>query len=133
MGDQQRRLLQLLLDLQHLVAEQQPRLLVERRERLVHQQDFRLGGERARHRYALAHAAGEFGRVVFLEAVEADERHEMPRPLDALALGKPAISSGKATLSTTLRQGNVDSSWNTMPMTGCGPDTFSPATVTLPS
>ena len=49
-GDQQRGLLQLLLDLQHLVAEQEPGLLVERGERLVHQQDFRLGGERARHR-----------------------------------------------------------------------------------
>jgi len=29
-GDEQRRLLQLLLDLQHLIAEQKPRLLVER-------------------------------------------------------------------------------------------------------
>ena len=33
----------------------------------------------------------------------------------------PAISSGKATLSTTLRHGNVDSSWNTMPIEACGP------------
>ena len=48
-------------------------------------------------------------------------------------LGMPAISNGKATLSTTLRHGNVDSSWNTMPIEGCGPETFSPATATLPS
>ncbi len=65
--------LQLLLDLQHLVAEQQPRLLVERGERLVHQQDFRLGGERAGERHALAHAAGEFAGIAVLEAVEADQ------------------------------------------------------------
>ena len=85
-GDQQHRLIELLLDLQHLVAEQEPRLLVERRERLVHQQDFRLRRQRARHRHALAHAAGQLGRITLLEAVEPDHGHEMPRPLDALAL-----------------------------------------------
>ena len=37
--------------------------------------------------------------------------------------GIPAISSGNATLSMTVRQGNVDSSWNTMPIAGCVPDT----------
>ena len=85
-GDQQAGLLQLMLDLQHLVAEQQPRLLVERAERLVHQQDLRLGGERARDRDALAHAAGQLGRIALLEAVEADEIDEMARALDALRL-----------------------------------------------
>jgi hypothetical protein len=70
-GDEQAGLLQLMLDLQHLVAEQQARLLVERAERLVHQQDLRLGGERARDRDALAHAAGKLGRIALLEAVEA--------------------------------------------------------------
>ena len=68
-GDQQAGLLQLVLDLQHLVAEQEARLLVERAERLVHQQDLRLRGERARDRDALAHAAGELGRIAPLEAV----------------------------------------------------------------
>src|SRR6266550_2257317 len=43
-GDEQRGLLELLLDRQDLVAEQKPRLLVERRERLVHQHDLRLDG-----------------------------------------------------------------------------------------
>ena len=84
-GDEQRGLLELLLDLQHLVAEQQPRLLVERGERLVHQQDLRLRGERARHRDALAHAAGQLGRIAPLEAVEPDQLDEMPRALVALA------------------------------------------------
>ena len=82
-----RRLLELLLDLQHLVAEQEPRLLVERGERLVHQQDLRLGGERARDRDALAHAAGQLGRIAALEAVEPDQLDEVPRALDALRLG----------------------------------------------
>src|SRR6476646_3922706 len=94
--DQQRRLAQLLVDLQHLVAEEKPRLLVERRERLVHQQDARFRRKRSR-------------------------------------VPMPAISSGNATLSMTVRQGNVDSSWNTMPNAGCVPDTVCPSTATRPS
>jgi hypothetical protein len=38
-------------------------LLVERAERLVHQQDFRIGDEGPRHRQSLLHAAGELVRV----------------------------------------------------------------------
>src|SRR5215831_9865576 len=45
----------------------------------------------------------------------------------------PTSSSGKATLSATVRQGKVDSSWNTMPIDLCGPEMVSPATVTTPS
>ena len=33
----------------------------------------------------------------------------------------PAISSGNATLSMTVRQGKVDSSWKIIPIEGCGP------------
>jgi hypothetical protein len=33
-------------------------------------------------------------------------------------LPMPAISSGKATFSITVRHGKVDSSWNTMPIEG---------------
>ena len=86
MGDDQRRLLELLLDLQHLVAEQEPGLLVERGERLVHQQDLRLRGERARHRHPLAHAARELGRIAPLEPVETDQMDEMARLLVARRL-----------------------------------------------
>ena len=82
-GDQQRGLLELLLDLQHFVAEQEPCLLVERGERLVHQQDFRLGGEGAGERDALAHAAGELAGIAVLEAVEPDHSDEMTRALGA--------------------------------------------------
>src|SRR5690242_14810282 len=49
------------------------------------------------------------------------------------ALGMPTSSSGKPTLSVTVRQGNVDSSWNTMPIDLCGPEIVSPATETMPS
>ena len=47
---------------------------------------FGCAGQRARHRHALAHAAGELGRIAPLEAVEPDQRDEMPRPLVALGL-----------------------------------------------
>ena len=40
----------------------------------------------------------------------------------------PATSSGKATFSITVRQGNVDSSWNTMPMSLCEPSIGLPST-----
>src|SRR4029077_13034479 len=46
--------------------------------------------------------------------------------------GIPLISSGNATFSTTVRQGKVDSSWNTMPMAACGPLIGAPAIVTRP-
>ena len=48
------------------------------------------------------------------------------------AFGMPMSSSGKATLSITVRQGKVDSSWNTMPIDLCGPEMVSPATLTVP-
>ena len=86
MGDEKDGLVQLLLDLQHLVAQQQPRLLVERGKRLVHQQDLRARAQRAGDRHALAHAARQLGRVALLEAVEADDLDVAHRPLDALAL-----------------------------------------------
>ena len=46
------------------------------------------------------------------------------------AFAMPVSSSGKATLSVTVRQGKVDSSWNTMPIDACGPSMVSPATFT---
>ena len=86
-GDEQRRLFELLLDLQHLVAEEEPRLLVERRERLVHQHDGRACRQRPRHRHPLAHPAGQRRRVAALEAGKADQLDEMPGPVMALGFG----------------------------------------------
>ena len=59
-------------------------LRVERGERLVHQQDFRIDGERAGEIDALAHAAGELARVIVLEAFEPDELEQLH---GALAVG----------------------------------------------
>ena len=54
---------------------------VERRERLVHQQDLRLHDERAGEADALAHAAGKLLRIGGFEAVEADRVDRLQRPL----------------------------------------------------
>src|SRR5262249_31023362 len=80
-------LLESLLDLHHLVAEKEPRLLVERGERLVHQQYLWLGRERACHRDALAHAARQLGRVAALEAGKPDQRDETAGALEPFRLG----------------------------------------------
>ena len=58
--------------LQQLVLHQRPGLHVERRERLVHQQDLGVVDEGRGERDALAHAAGELVRVAVLEGGEAD-------------------------------------------------------------
>ncbi len=111
---------QFLLDLQHLVAQQQAGLFVQRRERLVHQQDARLGRQGAGDRHALPHPARQLRRLPPLEAAQSHHVDEAwPRSWRA-ARAMPCSSSGKATLSITLRQGKQDSSWNTMPIAGCG-------------
>ena len=86
MGDQKCRLLERLLDLQHPVAEQQSRLLVESGEWLVHQQNLRRRRKRARNGHALAHAAGELGGMASFEPVETDHVDQMPRAIVSLAL-----------------------------------------------
>ena len=58
--------------------------LVERAERLVHQQQRRRERERARDRDALLHAARELPRVVVLEPGELDELEHLLDPLGAL-------------------------------------------------
>ena len=59
---------------------------VERRERLVHQQDVRMHHQRAREADALAHAAGELARIGRLEAVQADQVDGRQRALADLRL-----------------------------------------------
>src|SRR5882757_3087955 len=46
---------------------------IERRERLVHQQDVGMNHQRAGEPYTLPHTAGEFARIGGLEAIEANE------------------------------------------------------------
>ena len=57
---------------------------VERRERLVEQQHIGVGGQGARHRHALAHAAGELGGLFVDGGREAHHGHIALHPLGAL-------------------------------------------------
>ena len=75
-GDEQNGLPLLRPDRLDLVLQIGARQRIERRERLVKQQHFRVHGERAGYRNALAHAAGEFGRPALGGMTEADHaRH----------------------------------------------------------
>ena len=57
---------------QQILVELEARDLVERGERLVHQQNLRLGDQRARDRDAHAHAARQFARIGVAEFCQAD-------------------------------------------------------------
>ena len=59
----------------HLVARQR----VERRERLVHQQDVGIEQQRARDRDALLHAAGQLVDALGGEVRKPDEREQLVR------------------------------------------------------
>src|SRR4051812_21413392 len=87
MGDEQDGRAGLLPDAAQLFVQPVARDLVERTERLVHQQEARAAEQRARDRDALAHAAGQLVREVLLPAVEPDQ-------LEQLAWGRRA--AGKA-------------------------------------
>ena len=96
---------------------------VERRERLVHEQDVGVHDQRAREADALAHAAGELARVGGLEAVEADEVDGLAASACASpAAGTPRASSPSCTFSSTVSQGNSAKLWNTMAMPCAGAD-----------
>ena len=70
------------MQLAKIVAERVAGEGVERAERLVHQHDARLCGERARHADALALAAGKFVRqaVAILRAVEPHKVEQFIHP-----------------------------------------------------
>ncbi len=76
-------------DPQELHVEALARHLVERAERLVHQQERRVEGERPRDRDALLHPARELPRMVVLEALQLDELEHL-RDAVAAALLAPA-------------------------------------------
>jgi hypothetical protein len=69
-------------------------LRVERRERLVQQEQIRIGGERAGQIDPLAHTAGQLAGVLVLLAREADQLHQLgdpgPAPLVQPLLGLEA-------------------------------------------
>ena len=63
-----------------------PALAVERGERLVHQQQLRVGQQRAPDRHALALAAGQVARGPIEQRSEAEQRDRVVKP-DAPASG----------------------------------------------
>ena len=73
-----------LVDAQQLFLHHLARHGVERCERLVHQQHFRIGGQQPRERDALLHAARQLGGIVILEARELDHVDEALRAAPAL-------------------------------------------------
>ena len=65
-------------------------LRIERAERLVHQDHRRIVGQRADQRGALAHAAGEFVRIMILEPAKADRADQHIGALARLGI-EPAL------------------------------------------
>src|SRR6266700_8102447 len=80
MGNEDDRLAQRLPERQQVVVEAKARDFVERRKRLVHQQELRLGDQRARDRGAHLHPARELARIALREAGKTDTRE---RRIDA--------------------------------------------------
>ena len=99
--------------LEQLVLHQLARLDVERRERLVHQQDLRVEDQHLRERDALPHSARQLVRVAVLEAREADARQPVARlrfrgiPAPCRGIRSPAM-----TFASALRHGISASAWN---------------------
>ena len=77
--DEQDRRLEMRPQPQQQFLHQEPRLVVERAERLVHEQDVRLVDQRARDLDTLLQAARKLVRVVALKAFEADLFHQAQR------------------------------------------------------
>src|SRR5471030_1610966 len=70
-GDEHHRLALGRPQFEQFVFHQLSRLHVERRKRLVHEQDLRIQDEGLRQRYALAHAARQLVRIAAAEAAQA--------------------------------------------------------------
>ncbi len=81
MRDEDNRRAGRLPHLQQIVIELETRDPIERGERLVHQEELRLGDERARNRDPHAHAAGQFARKGLREFAETDTVERRPDSL----------------------------------------------------
>jgi hypothetical protein len=108
--------------------------LVERAERLVHQQQRRRHRERPRDRDALLHATGQLGRIVPGELGQPDQGQHLLRRDWRSARDMPRSSSGSSTLRCTVRHSNSPDCWNAMPYScfSLALAAGSPATVTVP-
>ena len=80
---------------------------VERRKRLVHQENIGVDDKRPREADALAHAAGEFLREGEFETVEADQIDRFQRAPSGFVLARSAFARRpSSTLASTVSQGN---------------------------
>src|SRR3954453_10754013 len=94
-GPEQHGLLVALPDREQHFLHQRSRLVVERAEGLVEQQDLRIIGERACDRGALLHAAGELLWPVVLEAGQTDLADEGVSDLVSLRLGHATLAQAE--------------------------------------
>ena len=92
-GDEHDGLLALREDFLDVTVELLAREGVERRERLIHQQHARVGGERTGEGDALAHPPGEFVRAGLFLVTEADEVQVVAGGLEALGLGEVRLEA----------------------------------------
>ncbi len=108
--------LELLPDREELEVQPFARHLVERAERLVHQQERRLERERSRDRNALLHAAGELPRMVVAEVAAARRARASRRRAACAARGPSRATRAAARCSShTVRQSKSTASWKTIP------------------
>ena len=119
----------LLPDAGQLLLQGHAGLRIDAGEGLVHQQHVGLVGQRAHHADALLHAAGELVGIALggvrsgRPAPDIRARSRRARPS-----AMPRIFGPKATLSSTVFQGNSAKDWNTTPRSGPGPLTACPPT-----
>ena len=90
--------------------------LVERPERLVHQQQLRVEGQRPGDRHPLLHAARQLPGMLVGEALELDQPEQLGRAARAARRpGKPMISSGSSMFLAIVRQSIRTGAWKTIP------------------
>ncbi len=104
-----------------LALQDLPRLRVERREGLVHEQHGGIGRQRARDGPALAHAARELVGIAVVEAPEVHEPQQLlARAPPVAAAPSPWSLSGNSTLSRRVSHGKSAASWKTTRPVGPG-------------
>jgi hypothetical protein len=96
----------LLLDAQHEILEVSARLRVDGGERLVHQEDRRLVGERAGDRHALLHAPRELPRIVIDESGQPDRLERLLDERRALGLAQRLVPKRKEDVVAHRRPGH---------------------------
>ena len=88
MGDEDDRLVQRAPQREQIVVQAKPRDFVERRERLVHQKNIRVGDEGPRQRDPHLHAAGQFTRESVGKFGESDLCKHVGDPPVRLSCGR---------------------------------------------